>query len=254
MPTRYADRFDLQDEGILLEIDLYSGFIYESLEGLQVISRFAPFFLDMNRSRDGIENPRTPDHLKNPPHEYYTTEGELILRRRYTAEEEAHVLGYYDLYHGLLSALIERMRRERGYALMIDGHSMTAVGQGHVHDQGEERDNFVIGTLGDTSAHKEIISAFEDALREEAELHALGLTVSKDVPYSGGFITRRHNDPENHVHVIQVEISMETYMYEALDEDVVKRYALKPARVRIVQGILRRAIGAASDAAQKIHA
>jgi N-formylglutamate amidohydrolase len=40
-------------------------------------------------------------------------------------------------------------------------------------------------------------------LRTETSSSGLGLTIDRDVPYSGGFITRSHHDPEGHVHVLQ---------------------------------------------------
>jgi len=252
VPTKFASRFPTGEKA-LLEIDLFSDVIFEHLEAMQVICRLAPFFVDMNRSREGADQPHAPDHLRNPPQEYFTVENRPILRADYTPEEEREILAYYDLFHGALERLIHRMRRERGYALVIDGHSMTAVGQGRVYDEGEPRDNFVVGTLGGTSAHGEIIDALVGTLEAEAEPHGLNLTVAKDVPYAGGFITRRHNDPANHVHVIQIEVTMDTYMYEAVDENVVKRYALKQPRVKIVHDILEKATRAACEAAERVY-
>jgi len=252
IPTRYVDRFEL-DENCLLEIDLFSDVIYEAVGGWQLLCWLAPFFVDMNRARNAEDQEGLPRHLTNPPHEYYTVRDTPILKQPYTKEEEAEVLAYYDLYHSLLSTLIEMMRRDRGYALVIDGHSMTAVGQGRVHDEGEPRDNFVVGTLGDTSAHREIIDAFVHTLRQRSEPQGLGLTVAKNDPYSGGFITRTHNDPDNHVHVMQLEITMDTYMYEAVDERAVRRYALKQPRVKFVRDILAAAVEAACRAADRIY-
>lgn len=252
VPAQYADRFPL-DETSLVEIDLYSEMIYAPLEGCQVISHLAPFFVDMNRSLNGSDDPDAPYHLTNPPQHYYTVEDELILQRAYTDTEREDVLRYYHLYHGLLERLIERMKAERGYALLIDGHSMTGEGQGRAYDKGERRDNFVVGTLEGASAHAAIIDAFAGGLKDSVAQHDLDLTVAKDVPYSGGFITRRHSDPANDVHALQVEVTMETYMYEAVDDDVAKRYALKPPRVRIVQDALRRAIHGARAAAERIY-
>jgi hypothetical protein len=46
---------------------------------------------------------------------------------------------------------------------------------------------------------------------------------------------------------------MDTYMYEATEPDPVKRYALKPHRVRMVQRILEKAVTAACRAAETIY-
>ena len=62
-----------------------------------------------------------------------------------------------------------------------------------------------------------------------------------------------HHDPDNGLHAIQVEVTMDTYMYEATESDPALRYALKPHRVRMVQQILESAVEAASAAAEKIY-
>ncbi len=252
VPSKYKEHFDI-DAKSLLEIDLFSDILFEAIGGLQVISRLAPFFVDMNRSRNGSECKKLPRHLTNSPTEYYSIEDELVLQKEYDPKQEEKILKYYDLYHNIISSLIENLKREQGYALVIDGHSMTSVGLGRVHDEGEERDNIVVGTLEDTSAHPDIIWAFVESLKQGIKPYNLGLTLAKNEPYSGGFITRMHSDPKNYVHVIQVEVTMDTYMYEPMESDKAKRYALKQSRLHIAQDFLRKAVLAASEAARELY-
>jgi len=252
LPAKYKDHFAL-DSKSLLEIDLFSDILFEAIGGLQVISRLAPFFVDMNRNRDGSESKKVPRHLANSPTEYYTIKDEPALQKEYSPLQEENIMEYYDLYHDLLTSLIKKLKREQGYALLIDAHSMTSVGLGRVHDEGEERDNIVVGTLDDTSAHPEIISAFVNTLKQGIKPYGLGLTLAKDEPYAGGFITRMHSDPDNDVHVIQIEVTMDTYMYEPVETDKTKRYALKQSRLRIAQDFLRKAALAACEAARQIY-
>ncbi len=252
LPAKYKDHFELNSKS-LLEIDLFSDILFEAIGGLQVISRLAPFFVDLNRSRNGSKSKHLPRHLANPPTEYYSVKDELLLQKGYTPFQEENVLEYYDLYHKILTSLIEKLKKEQGYALLIDAHSMTSVGLGRVHDKGEERDNIVVGTLDDTSAHPEIISAFVNTLKQGIKPYGLGLTFAKNDPYAGGFITRMHSDPGNDAHAIQIEITMDTYMYEPSDSDKDKRYALKQSRLRIAQDFLRKAALAASDTARRIY-
>ncbi len=251
VPEAFRDRFRL-GEAALVEIDLYSDLCYEMADGMHLRSELAPFFVDMNRTREGSDEGELPRHLTNPAHEYYTVEDRLMLREPYTPEEEQEVLGYYDLYHGLLDRLIDRMRRERGYALLFDCHSMTSTGLGRVEDKGEDRADFVAGTLNGTSAHGAIIDSFMTKLRSEASGHGLGLTIASDVPYSGGFITRNHHAPEDHVHVVQLEVAMDAYMYEAVAPPS-KRYALKRPRLRIVRRAVQAGFRAAAEAAERIY-
>ncbi len=253
VPEDYVSKFDL-GPNCLKEIDLLSDILYEGLGGLQVVNRLAPFFVDVNRSRDGIDDTKMPSHLTNPATEYYTIENKTLLNEPYNSREKKSALQYYDLYHSILEYLSEQMINEQGYALIIDAHSMSSVGWGRVYDEGQPRSNFVVGTLDDQSADSEIIYDFVEALKSAAAVHELGLTVSKNKPYSGGFITRKHHDPAKNIHVIQLEVTMDTYMYEPVEEDEIKRYALKQPRIKIVQDIVSHAISAACIAAKRVHA
>lgn len=76
----------------------------------------------------------------------------------------------------------------------------------------------------------------------------VGLTVAENIPYSGGFVTRRHHDPGNGLHALQVEVTMDTYMYEADEPDPARRYAIKQHRLDLVRGALARAVDAAAAA------
>ncbi|HMB01815.1 MAG TPA: N-formylglutamate amidohydrolase [Spirochaetota bacterium] len=252
IPRKYVNHFTL-DEKALLEIDLFSDIIFEGLDGMQIVSRLAPFFVDMNRRKKGFRKHSIPAHLQNPPDEYYSIDNTLFLKQNYTAKEKKEVLTFYDLYHDITENIIDRMKRERGYALVIDGHSMTSKGLGRVYDKGEKRDNFVVGTLRGSSADNQIIDAFVQTLKSESRPYGLGLSTARDRPYSGGFITRRHSDPDEDVHVIQIEVTMESYMYEATESNPKLRYALKPHRVRVVQKVIEQAISAACETAEKIY-
>lgn len=55
------------------------------------------------------------------------------------------------------------------------------------------------------------------------------------------------------VHVIQLEVAMETYMYEAVASPP-KRYALKRPRLRIVRRAVQSAFRAAAAEAERIYA
>ena len=252
IPAHFANRFDLSSKCIK-EIDLLSDVLYEGLDGLQIVCRLAPFFIDMNRPKKSDDTKDLPYHLKNTATEYYTVDDELLLKQPYSIKEREYVESFFDLYHAIIEYLAQNMIKERGYALIIDAHSMSSVGWGRVFDKGEERSNFVVGTLDDESADSEIIQSFCDGIKSAAGRYNLNLTHAKNEPYSGGFITRTHHDPKNMIHVIQLEVTMGTYMYEADESDSTKRYALKQPRLKIVQDIVKHAIESASITAKRIH-
>ena len=140
------------------------------------------------------------------------------------------------------------MKKERGYAFLIDGHSMTAVGLKNAPDYNQQRDDFVVGTLHGKSADPKIIAAFTQALKQEAQKS--GFSVKKDIPYAGAFITRKYHNPRQGVHVLQLEVNMGTYLYE--DTENARRYSLKHPEVKIVQSLIEPAIKSACEAAEKL--
>lgn len=249
IPSQFADRFPL-DEGHLREIDLFSHLLYEHLPVVRVTSRLAPTFIDMNRVRVGADEPHVPRHLRNSPHDYYTVADEPILSQPYSPKEAEHVLRWYDLFHGLLDAQLGDARRRCGWALLVDGHSMTSVGLGRVHDEGRERESLVVGTLYGASADDAIIDAFVSSLRRDTATSQLGLTVAENDPYSGGAITRVHHDPPGDTHAIQIEVTMESYMYESDEPDPRRRFTIKQHRLDVLRRVLLRAVEAAAEAGE----
>ncbi len=250
IPEEFKDFFD-PDEDWLIEIDMFSDKLFDIGSGMHIISNLSPFFVDMNRNSRGAKEGSVPIHLRNDPLSYITVENKPLLKKSYPEEKAKAAMGYYEFYHNLLSALIEDMLDQKGYALVIDGHSMLSEGIREGIDYGRKRADFVLGTLGDSSAHPDIISGFFNSLKKGAQKN--GMTIAKNIPYSGGFITRRHSDPSRNVNVVQLEVSMKSYMHEGIDDDVDKRYKLKKDRLKIVKDIISKAIDDSVKIANKVY-
>lgn len=248
VPIEFLDLFNLDQES-LLEIDMFSDLPFQINKGIEIKSNLAPFFVDMNRSREGSEDKDTPFHLQNDPLHYFTVKNKMMLKKDYSDKEKKEIISYYDHYHEMLDNLIRSMKEKKGYALVIDAHSMTSVGLGRAYDKDKERADLVVGTLEDSSAHPKIISSFVDSLRSNKH----GFSVMKNKPYSGGFITRKHNDPNNDVHVIQLEVKMKKYMFEGFDQDNSKRYLLKEEGLRNIKETIISAIDNACKEAERIY-
>lgn len=201
-PLKFSEYFSGMP---LIEVDMFSELVYDFPEGARIISRMPPYLVDMNRAKNGSED--APLHLTNDPFHYITVGSKRLITHEYSEEHLKELEGYYDFYHSQLRRLIEEMKARNGYALVLDGHSMTSKGIGRAPDLGKNRADFNIGTLGMTTADKNIIGAFAASLGRTG-------TVEHDRPYAGGFITRMHADPKNNIHVIQLEVNMATYLDE----------------------------------------
>ena len=116
------------------------------------------------------------------------------------------------------------MKKIHGHALIFDCHSMNSIGLKNTPDEGMERPDFAIGTLDDTSADKKIISAYYKTLKEEAG--KFSLTVEKNNPYKGGYITQKYGKPSDNVHVIQLEMKRSLFMNESLNGSSIEDFKL----------------------------
>ena len=135
-------------------------------------------------------------------------DGKLVF-----AEAEARIDRLYRPYHAALSALIEESVSRCGRALLIDCHSMPAVGGPNDRDPGKRRVDFVLGDGHGTSCAPWLVKWVEGFLRGQ------GYTVTRNDPFAGGFITRHYGQPATGRHALQIEINRRLYM----DEDRIER-------------------------------
>ncbi len=111
----------------------------------------------------------------------------------------------YKPYHRTLRRLFSRVHREFGAAILIDCHSMpSSTG---AKDE-RPRADVVLGDRYGTSCVAAVSETIEATLRE------FGLTVSRNKPYAGGFITEHYGNPTAGLHAIQLEINRALYMDE----------------------------------------
>jgi N-formylglutamate amidohydrolase len=138
------------------------------------------------------------------------------------AEAMYRIRSYYWPYHNALRDLIATTRERFGGCILLDCHSMPSVGGPMDHDPGDNRVDFVVGDCHGTSCSPRVSRALERSLRE------LGYNVTRNAPYSGGFVTRHYGRPEHGVHAVQLEINRGLYM----DEVQVRRGPNLPALAR----------------------
>ena len=122
-------------------------------------------------------------------------------------EIDARRATYFDPYHRLLAAEIDRIRQRHGYTVLIDGHSIPA-----------EVPRFFSGRLPDLN----LGTADGDSCDETAQSLAAGIVSNAEGfthvvngRFKGGFITRRYGAPADGVHALQLEMTQASYMDEA---------------------------------------
>jgi N-formylglutamate amidohydrolase len=114
----------------------------------------------------------------------------------------------YRPYHLTLSGLLDESVQRFGGVLLIDCHSMPAIGGPMDRDSGRRRVDFVLGDAHGTSCRAGLVDWVEAFLRK------LGYTVTRNDPFAGGFITRHYGRPAERRHALQIEINRRLYMNE----------------------------------------
>lgn len=126
-------------------------------------------------------------------------------------------------YHEELSRLIDHIKTEFGYCLVIDTHSMPSF----------HGDDFIVGDAFSTSCHTAYIHALEEFIRNE------GYQARRNVPFSGGYITRHYGKPKENVHVIQLEINRKLYMNQHTLDKTASFDNLRVTLTRIIKQMAR---------------
>ena len=188
------------------------------------------YVLDVNRNPDDVDREVCPQRAApaKPCSRgliwRMTTEGTAVLRRPLTPEEVAsRTVRIHAPYHEALRALLEERRAAFGYAILLDAHSMPSLGRVAQTDPGTRRADIVPGDVRGTSCDPRI-----SRLVAEHFEHA-GYVVRPNDPYMGGFVTRHHGRPAQHIHAIQLELNRDLYMDEAaLEWNATRAAALMP--------------------------
>ncbi|MFM9975756.1 MAG: N-formylglutamate amidohydrolase [Beijerinckiaceae bacterium] len=112
----------------------------------------------------------------------------------------------YRPYHAALRTLVERTRNRLGSCVLVDAHSMPSTG---LEQSGAAKSDIILGDRYGTSASAAVVDVAEAAFR------SVGLNVTRNRPYAGGFITEHYGDPGSNVHALQIEVNRSLYMDEA---------------------------------------
>jgi len=130
--------------------------------------------------------------------------GRALWRGRLDAGElKRRLEQVFDPYHAQLESLLRERRERQGIAVLLDCHSMPGIVAA-----AEPPVDAALGDRFGRSCGGELVAAAEAVLRRA------GLTVARNRPYAGGYITGRHGRPEARVHALQLELRRGLFMDE----------------------------------------
>lgn len=134
-------------------------------------------------------------------------DGEEIYRNRLTlAAALERIDRLYVPFHEALAQLLDETRRQFGYAILIDCHSMPSS---LMAQNTGPRPDFVLGDRFGVSCETSITRFVRDAIACQ------GLDVQMNRPYAGGYITEHYGRPARGIHTLQIEINRGLYLDEA---------------------------------------
>lgn len=178
-------------------------------------------YVDLNRSADELDpaliegvskvahNPRIASGLGVIPR--VVANGQAIYSGK-LSHDEAHrrIETFWKPYHRALAGQLDQAHMMFGQAILIDCHSMPHEAMDSVAGLGARRPEIVIGDRFGASARSDIVD------RIEASFVAAGLSVVRNTPFAGAYITQHYGRPSKGRHAVQLEIDRSLYMNEQL--------------------------------------
>jgi N-formylglutamate amidohydrolase len=175
-----------------------------------------------------ISSPRVAGGLGTIPR--LVAEGEEIYRGKLTLHEAlARIDSIYRPYHRALKSLLDEVMAKAGTVLLLDCHSMPATGG---QQSRAKTADVVIGDRYGAACPEEITSFIEKLFRAE------GLSVVRNAPYAGGFITQNYGCSTLGQNAIQIELSRALYMNETTLAKTKNFTAVQDMLKRIAQSLL----------------
>lgn len=177
-------------------------------------------YIDLNRSTDELDpaliegarrhghNPRVASGLGVIPR--VVANGRAIYRGRLSmAEAQSRIERYWQPYHAALQQLLDAAHARHGEAILIDCHSMPHEAMDGVARTARRRPEIVLGDRFGAAAAGDVVDQIEAAFT------SAGLTVTRNAPFAGAYVTQAYGRPSRHQHAIQIEIDRALYMDEA---------------------------------------
>jgi N-formylglutamate amidohydrolase len=196
-----------------------------------VVATHSRYVVDLNRDPSGAALYPGADNTELCPTRTFADEPIYVPGGAPDAAEvAARRSEYFDPYHQLLAAEIERLRMRHGYAILLDGHSIRS-----------RVARFFAGRLPDLNLGTADGASCAPYVQQAAALVLAGATEFSCVVngrFKGGYVTRHYGSPAQGVHALQLEIAQSCYMDEA------PPYPWDVARAGALTAVLERLVGA----------
>lgn len=250
-PWNFMRRSVLDDRAVRTSEDAFIDRIVEAAPQLGaplLVAEYPRAYIDLNRASDELDpavvegvryptqNPRISSGLGVIPR--VVANGRAIYRGKITrAEADERIEAVWKPYHTCLGGLMRTAQARFGKAILIDFHSMPHEALESVVRPGARRPEVVLGDRFGAAAGTEVIETLEAAFT------AAGLTVSRNAPFAGAYVTQHYGRPQQGRHAVQVEIDRSLYM----NERMIRPNADFEAVQSLITSVLSQVIGGAGS-------
>lgn len=176
-------------------------------------------YLDLNRNADELDpaliqgarrhghNPRVASGLGVIPR--VVANGRAIYHGKLTMDEaRLRIDTYWRPYHATLKTLLAESHQLFGQAILVDCHSMPHEAVALASSASSKRPEIVLGDRFGASASTAIVDQIE------AAFVGAGLSVARNAPFAGAYVTQTYGRPGRDQHAVQIEIDRALYMDE----------------------------------------
>jgi len=215
IPREAFSALDPQNDVLSWDLDQLTDQLYQPLDSMGALVK-----TDIHRCVVDPNRKRT-DSGKTGVIKGVGSDQKTLLKRPYTAEErEALLILYHDPFSKLVRKEMEALRKNYGKAFLLNGHSMYK--KAPLTRNGKEKESrpaFCVGTRNGSSAEKEIIETFMEAIRDyggsEAMLKPHEPAFMLDYPFEGNEgLTAEYGKPGEGMNSLLLEVNQGLYWDE----------------------------------------
>jgi N-formylglutamate deformylase len=209
--------------------------LYDFLDELGasvLVATHSRYVVDLNRPPDNANLYPGQDTTAVVPLD--TFQKEPLYVRSFeppAAEVSERIHSYWQPYHARLAETLAALKREHGYALLWDAHSILSVVP-----------RFFAGRLPDFNLGTADGKSCAPGIGERLSSIPMGYSVVLNGRFKGGYITRTYGRPAEGIHAVQLELSEAVYMDEKppfrFREDRAKK--VRPILKALLDEFLRR--------------
>lgn len=179
-------------------------FDFEDLPHTRIKAEYSRYVVDLNRSADG--GSLYPGQSETGVCPITGFDDRPLYRTGQepdSAEVKQRINSYWQPYHDELSRLIKQAKKNFGYCLLIDAHSIDDVVPRFFTGT---LPNINVGSFAGQSCDPKYQQIITDALQRQKQYS----WVIND-RFKGGYITRLYGQPQNNIHAIQLEHGKSIY-------------------------------------------